>query len=169
LICSMPSKEAEVMPSTEPTQLDAVFGSGGDKNKMRNGSLYNCLLEEHFEAYHALPTKLKKQFTYDSIVSAVRREGGRFLEKKKGCAGTTNVWVELTNDKTIVSKIMQAFRDRRRKRVIDTSEECVSDSDEPSELEDRIARLESQVMFLECENKMLKAKFECVMHDIVQF
>jgi hypothetical protein len=101
-------------------------------------------------------------------VAAVRRGGGKLLEKKKG---STDIWIELTDDKIISSKVMQAFRDRRRKRAVatNTSDEGFSDVEESNLLESRMAQLEAQVLSLELENKVLKTRLGSFINEFEHF
>jgi hypothetical protein len=157
----IPTIETDSQATIQPNSLDAVFGSGGDKNKMRHGSLYSTLLEEHLESYHSLNPKSKQQFAREKIVNVVREKGGRFLERRKDANGE---WSEIVDDRVVVSKVMQAFRDKRRKLVSDIpSTESIADEDDTDytiELERRIMLLEEQVKYLEQQNEFLKSKFQ---------
>ena len=103
-IPTSPSKKAK----HELTDPDAVIGGcGGLANKVRNKSWYGQLINRHCMHYYHLTKKQKRQYAQESIIQTLRESGGRFYTLELG-----NVFVELTDEKLIEAKVMNALRDR---------------------------------------------------------
>jgi len=91
--------------STTPTDNDILCGRGKGIRKHPGNEFYNRLLREHSAEYKSAP-KGSKVSIVKKIVSLVREQRGRFLEKHK------NSWVDI-GDERATNKTAQAFRDIR--------------------------------------------------------
>jgi hypothetical protein len=92
---------------------DVVLGRGGDKNRIRKGTLYQSLLMKHAPEYRELLTKRKRTFVIENIIDPVHQAGGRFIhyDKKSGN------WVEMKINTDIGVVVMQAVRDFTSKHL----------------------------------------------------
>jgi len=91
--------------STTPTDNDILCGRGKGIRKHPGNEFYNRLLREHCAEYKSAP-KGSKVSIVKKILSLVREQKGRFLEKHK------NRWVDI-GDERATNKTAQAFRDIR--------------------------------------------------------
>ncbi len=92
-----------------PTDHDVLCGRGKGIRKHPGNDLYTRLLRENYPEYKSAP-KGSKLLLVKKIVSLVREQKGRFLERRK----IGNGWVYSDiGDERAINKTAQAFRDIR--------------------------------------------------------
>lgn len=92
-----------------PTDNDVLCGRGKGIRKHPGNGLYNRLLRENYPEYSTAP-KGSKLMLVKKIVSLVRDQKGRFLERRK--IGNDWVYSDIGEERAI-NKTAQAFRDIR--------------------------------------------------------
>ena len=88
-----------------PNKSDIVCGRGGLSNKHPGNRLFRRLINQNKALYQRRDlAPLHKQFVCRSIVEAIRKQGGRFVELKN------KEWVEISTQR-VHSKTSQALRE----------------------------------------------------------
>lgn len=98
---------ARVECNGPPEGQDVVLGRGGFSYSHSGNRLFRRLVQHNHELYHSSTEARHRKAVSFSIVSAIRRKGGRFLRKKRG---KILGW-ETVSEKEACIKTAQALRD----------------------------------------------------------
>eukprot|EP00977_Amphora_coffeiformis_P015276 scaffold4489_cov165-Amphora_coffeaeformis.AAC.3 len=96
---------------------DVLSGRGRHVNIHTGNRLYRRLVDRNKERYRKLDTNGQKILLAESIVLAVRQQGGRFLKRNT----TTGQWDQEIPHRQAVLKTTQALRDRAKARSTGTT------------------------------------------------
>lgn len=103
--------QALVVHQDEFTEKDVLSGRGGLANTHSGNRVFRRLVELNKEPYRKMPGKIQKSQLVDSILMAVRSQGGRFLKLNP----KTKEWYEISHKESFV-KTSQALRENPNTR-----------------------------------------------------
>ena len=97
-------------PSITKRNTDVLCGRGGGSNNHLGNHIYRRIVNENKETYQTCKTPSMKQCIVLSIIVAIQRNGGRFIEQ-----GKDGIWQEISSKKAII-KTSQALREQKDHR-----------------------------------------------------
>lgn len=103
------SPRASNVPTITPNANDVIFTGCKVVNRPGN-QLFEALIKDYSEVYNYSPAKRR---IVDDIISKIQDQGGRFL---KPTTSSSPLWEEVPLHE-LRKKVMQAFRNLRRKRT----------------------------------------------------
>jgi hypothetical protein len=115
----MPSQKTSTTITKTPN--DVLCGRGGLSNNHPGNHVFRRIVNQNKESYQAREKPSHKHFVVVSIIGAIRRNGGRFIEQKRG------VWQEIPIKKAM-TKTSQALREQQEYTATEDSSSSKSKS-----------------------------------------
>lgn len=102
----MPALNSQQQDIIMKKDSDVLCGRGGLSNNHPGNHVFRRIVNQNRAIYRACEKGSHKQFMVISIINAIRRNGGRFIQQKKG-----GIWEEITIQKAM-TKTSQALREQ---------------------------------------------------------